>query len=346
MASQQSTYTDSILSDFSSTLLNAGAKSQDTGDAIVSISSRKYGSADNGNLSSLLSQIQDDGPAYNESIKKDKLFTRGIDTDHNASFASINQQGQRLSPDAIPEERAALFSKKERRITNANNYSTWLQLSLIILISIAAIYTVIKLDARTSNLEQALNVYDTDLLENMATQSEKLPPQINKINDAIKSVQQELQTIKTDYSALDMKYEVAMEVAIEDTLLDKSSSATGEKIIVSDLENEILLLKKELAMLKNKPNTTNKNTGPAIKTTASNRWTVNLASLTNEIMAEKLVEKLSVAGLIPTIESVLVNNQHVYRISVSGFADLAAAKVFIQTADKQYGMKDSWLRNN
>ena len=208
MALQQSTYRDSMLSDFSSTLLNVAAKGQDTGDTMVNISSSKYGSADNGNLSSSLSQIQDDGPAYNESIKRDKLFNRGMNTDPNASVASINQQEKRLNPEAISEQRETFFSAKKRRITNANNYSTWIQLSLIILISIAVIYAVINFEARTSNLEKVLHGYDPELQESIEAQSESLLPEITKINAAIKSVQQGLQIIKTDYSTLDKKYEV------------------------------------------------------------------------------------------------------------------------------------------
>ena len=346
MTSLQSTYTDSMLSDFSSALLNVAAKDQDTGDTIVNISSRKYGSADNGNLSSVLSQIQDDGPAYNESIKRDNLSSRSMNTDHNASVASVNQQDQRHNPDAVPEEMSAFFSAKQRRTTNANNFKNWIQLSLIMLISIAVIYTLFKLDSRTSDLEQALNVYDTDLQESIESQDESILPEINKINDVIKSVQKEMQIIKTDYSALDKKYETAIEVAIEDAMLDTTASIIGENINVIDLENENLLLKEELETLKNKLSALNENRSPATKTTTNNTLTVNLASLTNEAKAEKLVEKLSAAGLIPSIQKAVVNDQHVYRISVSGFADLAAAKLFIRTADKQYGMKDSWIRKS
>lgn len=346
MASLQSTNSDSMLSDFSSTLLNVGAKNQDTGDTIVNISSSQYGSADNSNLSSVLSQIQDDGPAYNESIKRDNLSSRNMNTDHNASADSTNQQNQRHNPDAIPEGSSAQFSEKQRRITNANNYRNWIQLSLIILIGIAAIYTFIKFDARTSDLEQALNVYDDDLQESIESQDESILPEINKINDVIKSVKKELQVIKTDYLALDKKYETAIEIAIEDALLDKTASVTVEKNNVSHLENENMLLKKELAKLKNKLDALNENRSPATKTTANNTLTVNLASLTNEEKAEKLVEKLSAAGLTPSIQSAVVNDQRVYRISVSGFADLDAAKLFLRTADKQYGMKDSWIRKS
>ena len=137
-----------------------------------------------------------------------------------------------------------------------------------------------------------------------------------------------------------------MEVAIEDAPLNKTTPVTVEKNNVSDLENEILLLKEELATLKNKQNTFKENTGPATKTTDNNTLTVNLASLTNKVKAEELVKKLSTTGLIPSIENAVVNDQRVYRISVSGFADLAAARLFIRTADKQYGMKDSWLRKS
>ena len=65
------------ISDFSSTLLNF--RDEDEG-ATVRSSSSDYMSRDNGNLSSILSQIQDDGPASDGVSKRGNLFSRAINS--------------------------------------------------------------------------------------------------------------------------------------------------------------------------------------------------------------------------------------------------------------------------
>ena len=90
MLSQRSSNTDSSLSEFSSTLLDVNSKNLDEQDTVVDISSNGYESLENNHLSSVLSQIQDDGPAYEESIKSKKQS----DQMGKASVASISPDNQ------------------------------------------------------------------------------------------------------------------------------------------------------------------------------------------------------------------------------------------------------------
>lgn len=346
MSRAQSPNADSMLSDFSSTLLNVAAKNQFTEDTIVNISSRKYGTTDNANLSSVLAQIQDDGPAYNESIRNEQRYRHAANTAHSNSDGEFKQQDKRYDSEAMGNDKIPSPDLKKTAGSKVNKFSTWIQLSLILMIGVTAAFVLYHFDARTSNLEQALNGYGDELEGDNTVSGERLLPEIDKLNAAIKSVQEGLLIVKTDYSTLDKKYEVAMEVAIEDALKDGATPVTGSDNRVLDLEAQVLQLKAELTTLKN--NIAAPDTDKSVSTMATKQsgLTVNLASLTNAVRAEKLVEELSVAGLKPTIEDVLVNDKRVYRISVSGFEDMDAARLFIDTADKRYGMKGSWVRKS
>ena len=74
--------------------------------------------------------------------------------------------------------------------------------------------------------------------------------------------------------------------------------------------------------------------------------TVNLVSLSNENKANKMLKKLDIAGLSPSLEKAVVKGKQVYRISVSGFTDLDEAKLFVHNAADKYGVKGSRIRNN
>ena len=348
MTSRASTYTDSMLSDFSSALLGEGADDQDMEEVIVNISSRDYGSPDNSNLSSVLSQIQDDGPAYGKSVKQEQRYSQAANTDYRNDAAPVEQSNDVFNSHAGAEQQPSPFSTNELHLGKTSNRSIWLQLTMTLVITVTAGLIMVELDARTSNLEQALNVYDIDLQESITAQGDDLLPEIKKINGALKSVQQDLQIVQTDYSGLGKRYEEA----IENNLSTKAGEVVSIKNNVRVLENEILVLTEELEIVKSKLIATKENTRLNNKTTASSTISsstgliVNLASLSNAEKAESLVKKLYAAGLSPSIQNTVVKDKRVYRVSVSGFSDEKEAKLFIQNAEKQYGMKDGWIRKS
>lgn len=334
-----SRYNNATLSDFSTTLLNFSTEDED---AIVNISSRNHTPRDNCNLSSVLSQIQDDGPAYDKTSQRGNLFSRNTNSDDKSRAGLDNKQGKNINNNASAESLASSLSKPG--LTRASNNSAWFQMFLILLISVAAALTLFNINLRTSDLESALSGYDTDLQNGNVSKSKNLLPEINKINEVLKSVQQGMQLIKTDHSVLDKKYNATIENNI--------SMKTGEVVSIKDnvnvLESEILALKEELYTVKGRLEIEelNKNIKPKKKASVKKGVTVNLASLTNEAKAEALVKDIYATGLLPAIQKAVVRDMQVFRISVSGFSGVEEAEMFIRNAGEQYGLKDGRIRKS
>ena len=351
------------ISDFSSTLLNFRDEDES---ATVNLSSSDYMSRDNGNLSSVLSQIQDDGPAYDSASKRGNLFSRAVNTNAKGHAGAANTSDEN-SHYNDPRQNASSSGESGRdevsltnagltkagltktgltkaSLTKASNKSAWFQVLLILLITAIAALTLFNINLRTSDLEQALNVHDTDLQAGGIAKSNDLLPEINKINEVLKSVQQGLQLIKTDHSILNEKYKATVE--------DNISMETGKVVSIKDnvnvLESEIMALKEELYTVKGRLEikSVNENIKPVRKAAVTNGVTVNLASLTNESNAEAIVKEITATGLLPEINKATVKDMQVFRISVSGFSDVEEAELFILNAGEQYGLKDGRIRKS
>lgn len=170
------------ISDFSSTLLNF--RGEDEGET-VNISSDDYMTRENGNLSSVLSQIQDDGPAYDGPSKRVDLFSRepnsnrkghadlANEPDNNSNNNAAQQYASSIADsdrDEVSLTNAGLtkagltkpgFAKAS--LTKASKNSAWFQVLLILLIAAIAALTLFNIKLRTSELEHALNMHDADL---------------------------------------------------------------------------------------------------------------------------------------------------------------------------------------
>lgn len=345
MASQASINSHTTLSDFSTALLRANNKdhnSQFKGDKSVNILFNDYASPANSNLSSLLSQIQDDGPAYTDSVRQDSFFNRTKSNDHKVSGKPRSKKldGDNAFPGSsaeLPQDRAQSTDIAETK----TSVGAWILFLLMLTVGILSVLTLFKLDLRTSELEETINSYDGSLQDSIVsqTQSKDLSLSITNTNEKLQSIQQDLQHIKNDYKVLDEKYTGSM--------VNRVSPQADEVVIIEDsvdvLRHEILALKSELQTVKNKLITINKNRKLSDKTVLSSGLTVNLASLTNKDKAEKVVEQLQDTGLFPFIQPLVVKGRQIYRLSVNGFSSREEAELFIQRAGEQYGLKDGWI---
>ena len=346
MSIRESNYSDRTLSHFSTALLKANDAAllkengkdknlQYKGDGTVNTSP-------NSNLSNLLSQIQDDGPARTDSVKRNNFFNQAKNND----TASVSQQETGLnSADVLP-----VFSSELRQGGRTNsdisekkiNTSIWF-LSLLIL-SIAALLALalFKIDLRTSELEESLISYDASLQDSLVSQaqSENVSLSITNINETLQSIRRELQLIETEYEVLDERYTES----IANGVAPQRDEVASIKDNVAALTHEIVVLKSQLQTESNDLKTIDKSS--ADKVVASGGLTVNLASLSNKDKAEKVVKQLHAAGLSPVIQQAVVKGKHVYRLSVRGFSNRDEAELFIRKAGEQYGMKDGWIRKS
>lgn len=339
-----STYNDTTLSSFSSNLLNFST--EDEG-AIVNISSNSHTSRDNCNLSSVLSQIQDDGPAYDEGSSRGNLFSRNKNSNDKARADSANKPKENIANNSSDEKLASPGTPYQttKGLTKASKNNAWFQIALILLITVITALILFNINLRTSDLEQALNISDTDLQDGGVLNNENILPEINKINEVLKSVQQGLQLIKTDYSVLDKKYSAT----IENNISMKAGETVSIKDNVNVLESEIMALKEELYTVKGRleiERSTETIKTKSNKVAIKKGVIVNLASLTNETRAKALVKDIYATGLLPEIQKAIVRDMQVFRISVSGFSGLEEAEMFIRNAGEQYGLKDGQVRKS
>ena len=314
----------------------------------MNITADNYNSIANHNLSSVLSQIQDNGPAYVDSMNQ-----RNNDRASNNNRAYNTDSGKQQADD-LYEDTVSISSGSAAKETPAQSAATastkreispgiWLQLLLLLISAALLASTLFRLDAQTNTIESSLSVYDEKIdekiQESVELQRESSTDGTSTIKAALQSLQKELQLIKTDYSTLDKKYvEMAQNKAALET---KNATAQDD---VSTFKYEILSLKSELQTVKDKLKLTGTTKQLPVALPVNNGLTVALASLTNKEKAEKIVQQLYAEGLQPSIKQAVVNGARVYRLSVSGFYDRSAAESFIRQADKKYGMKDSRIR--
>ncbi len=315
----------------------------------MNTSANNYNAIANHNLSSVLSQIQDNGPAYADSSRE--LHRNQV------SQKSMNRDTATNKPsaDELCDDTVSLSSGSEARAQNpAANLSSakkeitpgvWLQLLLLLISAALLASTLFRLDAQTNTIENSLSVYDEKIdekvQESVELQRENSTDGTTGIKAALQSLQKELQLIKTDYSALDKKY---VEMAQNKAIVKKRNTVAQDD--ASTFKYKILSLKSELQTVKNKLKLSGAVKGSLAKTPASSGLTVALASLTNKDRAEKIVQQLYAEGLQPSIKQAIVNGARVYRLSVSGFYNRDEAESFIRKADKKYGMKDSRIRKS
>lgn len=346
MALQEIDSPDTTLSDFSAVLLSAGNKDPNqsfTGEKTVNISSNNYASSANNNLSSLLSQIQDDGPAYSKQARRDGFSDRtknAIEDRVILSQPEMHVENTAPDPHNLDPENG---SKKQGGPDAKINAGIWLLYSLMLFVAILSVFMLIRLESRTSGLEESLNAYDADLQETIMSQdSEELSLSIKMTNNELQAIQRDLQQIKTDYGVLDEKY--------NRSVVDSDISQMEKMDVIQDsvgaIRHEILALKSELQTVRNRYLASSGAGNSAPATAADNHLTVHLASLTDKAKAEQVVEQLNEEKLYPYIQTVVVHGQQVYRLSVSGFSNRKEAEEFVREADEKYGMKDGWIRQS
>jgi len=316
----------------------------------MNITANDYNSIANHNLSSVLSQIQDNGPAYAGSTNQ-RTHERPVKENMAYNAGAGKQQRNELYDDTVSISSGSTPEGARRQSDVSVNPKkeispgVWLQLLLLLISAALLASTLFRLDAQTNTIENSLSVYDEKIdekiQESVDLQRENTTDGTTGIKVALQSLQKELQLIKTDYSALDKKY---VEMAQNKAALETKNATAQE--YVSTFKYEILSLKSELQTVKDKLKLTGTTKQLPAALPVNNGLTVALASLTNREKAEKIVQQLYAEGLQPSIKQAVVNGERVYRLSVSGFYDRSEAESFIRKADKKYGMKDSRIRKS
>lgn len=341
MISQESTYRESDLTDFSSALLRTNAKNN-VSRSKKNSASNAYTSSDNHNLSGVLSQIQDDGPAFSDTTKRDNLVNLKIKNNTTQQIEKNSELNKDDFQSYSTNEllRKAIVNADGADIDSKNRTSP--QLLLMLLATVITVTSLFMVYTKTSDMEEALNLYTVKLNDSAASQNNDLPPEITSINKTLQSVQKELKLIKKDYPVTDEKYLATLTSKIS----PKIDEAVAIKDNVSILEIEIMELKSELQTVSTELKSISNNKVIEEKEVAVGAWIVNLASLASKYSADNAVKQLIAAGLSPSLQEAVVNGERIYRLSVGGFKNRSDAELFVREAGKKYGMKNGWIRKS
>ncbi len=311
--------------------------------------------AGNKNISSMLSQIQDEGPAYADSQVDSQRSDDLINLSAKSNETPGYQQNDVLNNEKKQPDLSAQFmrNRNTQAATGLNkNKTTWIQVSLISFVALALTFFLFRLDARTDQLEVSLNSHD-DVLDSIDSYTSELSPGFRSIKKTLKAVKQELELIKGS---------TVSETKVENTVVSEQLQPPSISDNIGIMDDEILALKNELKIAKDKlkalgadkgraghPGGDDKTTvASAIAKTANTTtgWVVNLASFTDINKTENALEPLYAAGLSPLIQEANVNGKRIYRLIIDGFASQADAKLFVRRADDEFGLHGGWIRKS
>ncbi len=396
--------TDSMLSDYSTNLLNTTADDRAIKKAKGgSLKNRgiqnrenpgKNDSSGNYNLSSVLSSIQDNAPAYDKTINKRQINKRNTNSSNNSNSneSGVNQiEGNHKGVDM--SEDTFQLSSGASSIGELFNSITRTQLLLLFIVSIVVVgLAMYKLDSYVkSSIQQTVQNVNTNYTvidrEHKTKMGDRFLKKPNEIQEAkiqsmailpidiipvplptneltliagsvstltsdIRSLRKELELVKNKIKADKIKADninqkkinTENNISIIDVNKLDNTKMSGN-VTSSNLSSKNIELKAKEEKIQSKNDEKiagNIQESKKIKSIL----TVNLVSLSNESKANKMLERLDIAGLSPSLEKAVVKGKQVYRISVSGFTDLDEAKLFVHNAAAKYGVKGSRIRNN
>jgi len=286
----------------------------------------------NKNISSVLSQIKDDGPANSESKEREDSVKLNMKN---------KQAPAQAASDVLPEK--DLYSGEP--LLGPANYNTGekekktlFQYIAILFFTVCVMFFMYHLDDRANKLEALLSDYEEGIQDSIESYNQESPA-IIQLNEDLVSIKNELKLIDTETVSATPEIEKTDHAAIQD-------------VIVSSLEDEIQVLKMQLDKANNdlkiqlgkNESVTVEQDGLKSEKQPETSWKVNLVALSNKTRADEIVNQLRAGGQKPFIDQVTINGQLIYRLSVGGFAEFEQAELFVIIAEEEYGMKGGWIK--
>ena len=292
--------------------------------------------ASNKNISSVLSQIQDEGPAYSETKKRDNLVQLKTEAKQKFNVPPSNDQREKdvFSTESLLEQDNFYNSLSDKK-------KSWVLYLVILSLTVCSMFFMYKMDDRANKIEALLIAYDEGEQGAIAAYNNESAT-IIQLNAELLSMKNQLLLINSNTKSENQEIENISHVVILDE-------------IVSTLEDEIQVLNMQLdkanndlkiQFSENEPLTVINNN---IKITTSEKqmktsWKVNLAALSNKNKVDEIVTQLKADSLKPLIDEVMINGQLIYRLSVGGFTRFSQAELFVIIAEEEYGMKGGWIK--
>lgn len=335
--------------------------------------SRNEGHYENRNLSDIVSRIQDEGPVtlhIRDTIKKQNVHNRikAVKNSHaekivtpevpvNNSYRELMEKNMKsvskTNNTAMPVEEAM-----DQQFSNHNNNhditddideyqrkeNQWLKIGLVSMFFMIVVmaYFIYQLQVQSEEMAGSINEYSEyiPIIDDTQKQSRNISDKVSNLNSGLTGLKNEINVIQSEFSEFD-KLSTLKEIEKREAHLIDLVVAEDEMTI---LQATLEAAQRELMAI----NAESKPMGQVVvsdaKKAAVGVWTVNLASLSSLALAEKSILKLRDSGVEPSIQEAIVNGQTVYRLSVTGFSTVEAARDFMGEARAKHGFNDAWVR--
>ena len=359
MSSQHNTYARNGLADFSSALMKATtSENNEVKTSPVKRPSnptaqnhQQYDPFNNRNLSSVITRIQDEGPAT--SRLKDDVYQNASNKAEVSASAGVKQQQAGSSSTAMRSDDSDYHVSSEKFVLDDSDHGTYAgkkrnsigqQLVLMLLVSVIAVmgFLLYQLKMQTDEVRETLrlNEEQTLLYSNAQKPSPELPPRLTSLSEEIGELREELKAIKTDYQASDDRLALNIPRELKPQLMKIAAASEN----VDALQNEFNQIQgwvhemgAEIRVIKNE-------VLPEKMQVLPNSWVVNLAALSSKDKAQVAFEKLRQSAASPVMQEVVVNGKKMYRISAEGFSTPEEAVAFITEARDKYGFDGGWIK--
>ncbi len=318
---------------------------QPTNYSDIAAAHNKNTTEENKNISNVLSQIQDDGPAYNDAQRRDNLVNlrpdnanKVVEPPHSERENGKEKQAE-LSTKAIKSHNDMVTNKSSKK-----NNVTWIQRSLMLFVALVITIFMFRIDARTNMLENTLSSHDDDVLDSIDTYNSELSPGFRSIKKTLKAVKQDLELIKAS---------TVSEANIDTLTANENLQQEFISDNISIMEDEILTLKNNLKIANDKLKVIASNKDKKLNNNATvprevstTGWIVNLAAFTSKNKADKALKPFYAAGLSPFIQEANINGKRIYRVIIDGFSSQKDAKGFVHRANNEFGLHGGWVRKS
>lgn len=375
MISRHRDYADTESSGFSSLLAHAtaavnpsAASGFDASFDVLAVQERSPPDGKNGNrnLSSIVAQIQDDGPALKlaeDTVHLSGVNKTGINAHKNTptvtAGGSIANPGKTCTRPVDKSRRAAAepdaaAGPAPQQAPDTSNRNGWPQLVATLVFGLAGVmcFSVYTLIDQADELIDSLRQQGESLRVAGESQnsSTDILPLVSSLNEEIRALKNEFQSIRNDYRDTENRLSMKIPDDLADQLI-KINSTEGND---DELQNNLQHIRHEIAEMKQVIRSVRGTvvSAPAPAPTQvqaqvhSGDWVVNLASLSSRDKAQRAVKRLEDSGIAPVIQEAIVNGEKVYRLSVAGFFTRGDATVFINKARKEFGFDGGWIRRS
>lgn len=373
MYSRDTTYPSAEAADFSSVFMRTSTADQNMAMDMLDDDIDEQVISGNRNLSSIITQIRDEGAALpkqkKKAVRRHVNNSRALSDKSPGKTAYLHTPARSRPPESrVDSIRSAYQSPGETTMPDiddsvvtspAKKHGTWQPFILSLSIAVAAVmgFNLYQLNDETIEMRAVLDAYEEQIDELSSSQRKSTAAllKVSSMKKELSGLEQELKTIKSDYSQFDNKLAqtdatksephqteiatVKQEVSeLETDLASTRSEMTAMKTVIEQVKDELAT-----KQVPDQFATAQSSTVQSSTVQSDGGWVVNLASLSTREQAQIGLKKLKNSGVQSDIQETIVNGATVYRLSVAGFASRNAAMQFINKAKSQYGFSGGWV---